>query len=62
MGILTDDDGLVDAALSEMLSLPIEQRQERDPGGDVSYLLQYHHLSQVGIYPNATFMFSPPIG
>ncbi|KAH8093923.1 TPR-like protein [Cristinia sonorae] len=46
MGILTDDDSLVDAALSEILSLSIQERQERDPAGDVTYLLIQHHLSQ----------------
>ena len=47
MGILTDDDGLVDAALSELLSLPIDQRYERDPEREVTYLLIQHHLGQV---------------
>ncbi|OSD01253.1 TPR-like protein [Trametes coccinea BRFM310] len=46
MGILTDDDGLVDAALSEVLSLPVDQRHERDPERDVTYLLIQHHLAQ----------------
>ncbi|KAH9895045.1 TPR-like protein [Cubamyces lactineus] len=46
MGILTDDDGLVDAALSEVVSLPIDQRHERDPERDVTYLLVQHHLGQ----------------
>ncbi|OAX37205.1 superkiller protein 3 [Rhizopogon vinicolor AM-OR11-026] len=44
MGILTEDDGLIDAALSEILSLPIEQRHELDPGRDVTYLLVQHYL------------------
>lgn len=47
MGILTDDDSLVDAALSEIVSLPIEQRHQRDPRRDVDYLLMQHHLAQV---------------
>jgi superkiller protein 3 len=47
MGILTDDDNLVDAALSEILSLPAEKRHELDPGRDVDYLLIQHHLGQV---------------
>ncbi|KAL4074288.1 superkiller protein 3 [Scleroderma citrinum] len=46
MGILTVDDNLVDAALSEVQSLPIERRQELDPGRDVVYLLVQHHLGQ----------------
>ena len=47
MGILTDDDNLVDAALSEILSLPLERRREFDPRRDVDYLLIQHHLGQV---------------
>ncbi|KAG6334505.1 hypothetical protein ID866_4588 [Astraeus odoratus] len=46
MGILTADDGLVDAALSEIQSLPIERQQELDPRRDVTYLLVQHHLGQ----------------
>jgi hypothetical protein len=52
MGILTDDDSLVDAALSELLALPLERRHELDPRRDVNYLLIQHHLGQVG----------PPLG
>ena len=48
MGILTEDDSLVDAALSEIQSLSIERRQELDPRRDVTYLLVQHHLGQVG--------------
>ena len=47
MGILTDDDGLVDAAPSEILALSPDSRQERDPDGNVAYLLIQHHLGQV---------------
>ncbi|KIY73049.1 superkiller protein 3 [Cylindrobasidium torrendii FP15055 ss-10] len=43
MGILTDDESLVDAALSEILSLPREQRAEADPDKEVDYLLIKHH-------------------
>ncbi|KAH7888376.1 superkiller protein 3 [Phlebopus sp. FC_14] len=46
MGILTEDDSLVDAALSEIQSLSIERRQELDPRKDVTYLLVQHHLGQ----------------
>ncbi|THH28528.1 hypothetical protein EUX98_g5655 [Antrodiella citrinella] len=46
MGILTDDDSLVDAALSEILSLSIQEREDRDPEGNVTSLLIQHHLSQ----------------
>ena len=48
MGILTEDDSLVDAALSEILSLPLDKRRDLDPGGEVSYLLAQNHLGQVG--------------
>ncbi|KAK7692825.1 hypothetical protein QCA50_004460 [Cerrena zonata] len=46
MGILTDDDGLIDAALSEILALTPDSRQERDPEGNVAYLMIQHHLGQ----------------
>lgn len=47
MGILTDDDGLVDAALSEVMALPIDQKHKLDSQRDVDYLLIQHGLSQV---------------
>lgn len=47
MGILTEDESLVDAALSEIQSLSIERRQELDPRRDVTYLLVQHHLGRV---------------
>lgn len=47
MGILTDDENLVDAALSEIVVLPLEQRHQRDPRRDVDYLLMQYHLAQV---------------
>ncbi|KAG9316442.1 superkiller protein 3 [Chiua virens] len=46
MGILTGDESLVDAALSEIQSLSIERRQELDPGRNVTYLLIQHHLGR----------------
>jgi superkiller protein 3 len=46
MGILTDDESLVDAALSEILCLSFERRQELDPRRDVTYLLVRHYLGQ----------------
>ncbi|KAI0093293.1 TPR-like protein [Irpex rosettiformis] len=49
MGIFTEDDSLLDAALSEILSLPIHERHERDPEREVSYLLIQHHLSQSNV-------------
>lgn len=50
MGILTNDDGLVDAALEEILALPIEQKNKLDPQRHVDYLLIQHHLAQVSTY------------
>lgn len=49
MGVLTNDDDLVDAALSEILALPLDQRYSRDPQRDVAYLLIQHHIGQVRI-------------
>jgi len=49
MGILTDDDGLIDAALSELKSLPLDLRHRRDPRRDFSYILKQHHLGQGNI-------------
>ncbi|GBE81379.1 Superkiller protein [Sparassis crispa] len=46
MGILTDDDSLVDAALSEILAQPLDRRLQRDPDRDITYLLIEHHLGQ----------------
>ncbi|KAH9978973.1 TPR-like protein [Lactifluus volemus] len=46
MGILTDDDSLIDAALSELISLPLDLRHRRDPQRDFSYILMQHHLGQ----------------
>jgi len=46
MGILTDDDGLLDAALSEVMALPIDQKNKLDSQRDVDYLLIQHGLSQ----------------
>jgi superkiller protein 3 len=47
MGIVTADDALVDAALSEIVSLPVARRIALDPGRDVTYLLAQHALAQV---------------
>ncbi|KAF9451265.1 protein prenylyltransferase [Macrolepiota fuliginosa MF-IS2] len=46
MGILTGDENLIDAALSEVINLPLDQRQELDINREVDYLLVQHHLSQ----------------
>ena len=54
MGVLTDDDGLVDAALTEILALPIEKRHERDPQRDVDYLLTQYHVGQVSDMTGST--------
>ncbi|KAJ7188466.1 TPR-like protein [Mycena filopes] len=61
MGILTDDDGLVDAALADLLTLPLDRRLELDPRRDVNYLLAKHHIGQenpekaLGIAQGAVF-------
>lgn len=47
MGILNRDDDLVDAALFEILALPIERRHELDPARDIPFLLCQHQLNQV---------------
>ena len=47
MGILTDDENLVDAALSEILALPVDQRHSKDPSRDITYLLIQNYLAQV---------------
>lgn len=46
MGILTCDDSLVEAALAEILSLPVEERSKMDPQRDADYLLVQHYLGQ----------------
>jgi superkiller protein 3 len=46
MGILTEDENLIDAALSEVLGLSVDQRQELDIDRDVDYLVVQHHLSK----------------
>ncbi len=47
MGILTEDENLIDAALSEILALPREQRAQMDPAKEVDYLLLKHHQGLV---------------
>lgn len=61
MGILTNDDGLVDAALSEMLSLPLDQRVVMDPHHDVNGLLVKHYLGQVSGVRSSSRLGSMPI-
>ncbi|KAF6760007.1 superkiller protein 3 SKI3 [Ephemerocybe angulata] len=46
LGILTKDEGLVDAAVSEIVSLPPDERVALDHDGNVDYLLIQYHLSQ----------------
>ncbi|KAJ3849717.1 superkiller protein 3 [Lentinula lateritia] len=46
MGILTDDESLIDAALSEILALPVDRKLELDPQRNVDYLLIQHYLGQ----------------
>lgn len=47
MGILSNDENLIDAALSELLDMPAEQRRELDPSNDVDYLLIYYNFGKV---------------
>jgi hypothetical protein len=54
MGILTEDDNLVDAAISEILGLSLEQRYRLDPQGNITYLLIQHHLGQARSILNRT--------
>ncbi|KDQ57736.1 hypothetical protein JAAARDRAFT_35420 [Jaapia argillacea MUCL 33604] len=46
MGILTEDDGLVEAALSEILSLHYDKRFVSDPDRAVTHLLIQHQLGE----------------
>lgn len=57
MGILTNDDGLVDAALSEILTLPIDRKHKLDPLRHVDYLLMQNHLAQVSYSVLSIFLF-----
>ncbi|RDB24954.1 Superkiller protein 3 [Hypsizygus marmoreus] len=65
MGVVTEDDSLVDAALSEILALPLERRHELDPRRDVDHLLMQYHLGQedfkkaLGIAQSALFAEPP---
>jgi len=46
MGLLTDDEDLIDAALSEIMSLSIDVRHARDPEGAVEDILSNHFLAE----------------
>ncbi|KAL4262302.1 TPR-like protein [Pleurotus pulmonarius] len=46
MGILTEDESLIDAAISEIINLPLDKRQRLDPRGDINYLLIQNYLGQ----------------
>lgn len=46
-GILTLDDDLVDAAFSETLEMPLNERHALDPERTVERMLVQHHLSKV---------------
>ncbi|KAG8720783.1 Superkiller protein 3 [Ceratobasidium sp. 394] len=46
IGILNSEEDLVDAALSEILGMPPNQRQLIDPVRQVDHILVQHHLSQ----------------
>ena len=55
MGLLTDDEALIDAALSEILALSLDERHERDPERDVEKLLINHYLAEVRLRFNNHF-------
>jgi len=57
MGILTEDESLIDAALSEILSLPLDRRRLRDPRRDVTYLLIQQYLEQVNFTSGHIWIF-----
>ncbi|KIY52714.1 hypothetical protein FISHEDRAFT_69529 [Fistulina hepatica ATCC 64428] len=49
MGILTEDESLVDAALTEIISLEPAKQRKLDPQRDVQYLLMKHYIGQNNI-------------
>ncbi|KAJ8488191.1 hypothetical protein ONZ45_g14045 [Pleurotus djamor] len=46
MGILSDDENLIDAAISEIVALPLDEQRKLDPCGDINHLLIQNHLAQ----------------
>jgi superkiller protein 3 len=52
MGILSSDESLLDAAVSEIVALPLDQRQLLDRERNVDGLLERYHLSRVRIFFN----------
>ena len=48
IGTITADNGLVEAALADILALPVDYRQSLDPAREVVDLLVSHNLRQVG--------------
>lgn len=57
MGLLTADESLIEAALSEITSLPVDARHQRDPDREVVNLLADHHLAEVITIPGQTLAF-----
>lgn len=51
MGLLTADESLIEAALSEITSLPVDARHQRDPDREVVNLLVDHHLAEASANP-----------
>ncbi|KAL5507335.1 SKI3 [Sanghuangporus vaninii] len=49
MGLLTSDEALIDAALSEILVLPLDERHTRDPERNVEDLLTNHYIAEGNI-------------
>lgn len=50
MGILSNDESLLDAAVSEIVGLPLDQRQLLDRERNVDGLLERYHLSRVSFF------------
>lgn len=47
LGIMSVDDDLVDAALSEIQNTSPKERSVLDPGKKIEYLLVHHNLAKV---------------
>ncbi|KAG8934379.1 Superkiller protein 3 [Tulasnella sp. 417] len=59
-GMLNLDDDLLDAALSEIRAMPIDERRSLDPEGTVEHLLTHHHLGQ-GLIKDAAILMEASV-
>ncbi|KIO22865.1 hypothetical protein M407DRAFT_245019 [Tulasnella calospora MUT 4182] len=59
-GMLNLDDDLLDAALSEIRAMPIDERLSLDPEGTVEHLLTHHHLGQ-GLIKDAAILMEASV-